>query len=878
MLYSEATTHTTEEGLIWDTDGYYPVGSDTWRNSIATLHIKYMDGMIGVIPRFDSYISYIVFTMNNINKSSTEGTAAGVKCIASLNAYIGGQDIHLGEKELSFTLIPEAEYEIKTVVSRTNYKVYVNNELIFNTEYNGLHKGAVAIVGAAGTICKGIEIHSDYPVDWATNADEISGAMVTLKEFENKDKYMYLDNPSANKTLLIEQVVEVNPEQSSYTVSYDGQGDVVLVLREIAGNRVYFIGESSAEEWKRSEYSIVLPAGTRTLGVCFHVEPKKSGAINNVQVEEGVYSTGYIHNEARELTERKASYVTYPAKNSIISGYGTISMWVKSLITYDNSLDQSPVLFEYGNEQGLITLYHEKEGIRFAYGDDVITGDPSEITTMIKDQWYHVLATWNGNQMNLYINGVKTTQNGMYTFSGASELIRIGHSTEGKDIFNGAIDEVIVYSRALSEEEVVLLAEAKDPVPKTDDMILRATFDHAIGNFNRSVIEMTPAPVYGGPVLMEKADGTSMRKVSFFDPFTGNYRTYNEEQVFYDGYSDYVKVSYDHLDEDNFKIKVQDYTGSLYGDPYRVEGRRIYMTLSAETKKDLKNKPLWVSYQPENAFTVEHVSSPSLGSTDDADRSAPSDVFRATIGKYDGQPVSITYEGNRFSDEKLATMVELNPLLNPNHEGFLYIARVKQEVSTFRAKATPDDLAADGISESIVVIEPLDLNGNFISNAKLEVTTDLSTSSIIPNYDPGSILVRERAGRYLYKYRAPLLYFKDINKAQTVDYIHIKDKISGVGVQVPIYLALSNEYYNTIATPTLEEDNWERVAARLLDAVMDYFMKEASDLPKGLGQILDFDEDGIIDLKEIIWINQYKHTQALYNKYVEYLNWKVLNG
>jgi len=70
------------------------------------------------------------------------------------------------------------------------------------------------------------------------------------------------------------------------------------------------------------------------------------------------------------------------------------------------------------------------------------------------NNWYHVVATWNGNWMKLYING--------QYLSGVSKSGDIPTTTAPLTIgsiynsylFNGTIDEVRIYNRALSSEEI----------------------------------------------------------------------------------------------------------------------------------------------------------------------------------------------------------------------------------------------------------------------------------------------------------------------------------------------------------------------------------------------------------------------------------------
>jgi hypothetical protein len=80
------------------------------------------------------------------------------------------------------------------------------------------------------------------------------------------------------------------------------------------------------------------------------------------------------------------------------------------------------------------------------YGPDVILG-----------QWIHIVATYSGGVMRLYINGsLYSTRSGTLALNTIRPL-RIGagrtETTPGY-FFNGIIDEVRIYNRALSDEEI----------------------------------------------------------------------------------------------------------------------------------------------------------------------------------------------------------------------------------------------------------------------------------------------------------------------------------------------------------------------------------------------------------------------------------------
>jgi hypothetical protein len=82
------------------------------------------------------------------------------------------------------------------------------------------------------------------------------------------------------------------------------------------------------------------------------------------------------------------------------------------------------------------------------------------------NQWTHVAATYDGSQMRLYVNGAQVASR---TASGPLEVnanaLRMGGNTYGTEYFNGRIDEVRIYSRALSPAEIQADMGISNPPP-----------------------------------------------------------------------------------------------------------------------------------------------------------------------------------------------------------------------------------------------------------------------------------------------------------------------------------------------------------------------------------------------------------------------------
>lgn len=867
MPYLEATTH-VDTNLIWDTDGYYAFGHDGWKDITLTAKMIYNGGEIGIIPRFDSYITYVAFTIGNYTNDAQSGLPGTTIGKASLFAQISANSIHLGEVNLASELVVGQEYELKAEIKRTNYRIYLDGVRLFNVEYNGLNNGSGALYGVAGTEATEYQVEDGFAEGWETNVGATTGAIVDVQELPNKDRYLQLDATNAAGVVFAKQIVDLysfsqteEDGRKPFTLSFNQKDTIFAVVQEQNGSNLeeYEFDPITTDDWSHTEKQVRINGDCTQVKIVFVTTQGNKGAVNNVQFEPGSYGTGYIHNDSVSFTDRGPSWITYPSKDNISNKAGAISVWVKPSITYDDDKGLYPTFLEYHDGDQAILLFHGGEQVQFQYGEAMITVPK----VLQKDTWYHMAATWSEYELTLYVDGTKASSTGVYSMTGSSDIIKVGYGDLLGFIFDGVIDDLIIYSKPISSEDVLKLLGATDPVPNNDGMLLRATFNHAIGSFNKSVIEMTPAPLYGSPVIVTKEDNQPMQKVSFFDLKTGDYLTHTTEYHVYDGVSDFIRLGYSKIDNQSFPIAVQDHLGSTVGVPYNIEGNKILITLDDEEKKRLRGLVLAISYQPENPYAVDF----NIGQPDS---------FKVTLGKHDGKPVTVSYEGNKFSDEKLATMIELNPLLNPQHKGFMYIVPSANKVASFKTKVSPSDLSADGVSEAVVIIEPIDSHGNFVSYAQLTVSSKHGT--VIPSYDTGAVKLREIAGRYIYRYRAPLLYFKDQKTVELSDVINVIDSKTGLGVQIPISLSLADSYPNTDRGMSVEQQNWEMILVYLMEKITRYIGGPASDVPGDLMELLDFNGDNKIGLEEIVYINDNKYTTDLYNKYVSIFNWYITNG
>ncbi|MBX4212008.1 right-handed parallel beta-helix repeat-containing protein, partial [Candidatus Pacearchaeota archaeon] len=116
----------------------------------------------------------------------------------------------------------------------------------------------------------------------------------------------------------------------------------------------------------------------------------------------------------------------------------------------------------YLDDSARISFYYNDSG-----GNAVFSFVPNT------DQWYHVVGTYNGSLQTLYVNGIfngskNTTPTDFSKFGNFNVLIG-ARARDTSKVWNGSIDEVMIFNRSLTSTEVLALY---------DDNI-----DHAYNNF-----------------------------------------------------------------------------------------------------------------------------------------------------------------------------------------------------------------------------------------------------------------------------------------------------------------------------------------------------------------------------------------------------------
>jgi hypothetical protein len=174
----------------------------------------------------------------------------------------------------------------------------------------------------------------------------------------------------------------------------------------------------------------------------------------------------------------RSEYVNAGTGSSLqLTSAGTIALWVKP-----NSLDQDDFANfvtrrsnssggSYANYSYSFHWRGSEDLIRLAISD----GSALDIATMPLPTdlgWHHMVGLWDGTNLKLYMDGVlamtpvSQTRNAQAGSTFTTSLAGYSFSTSaiGRQEFNGTLDEIRIYNRALSEDEIRMLYNQKKPI------------------------------------------------------------------------------------------------------------------------------------------------------------------------------------------------------------------------------------------------------------------------------------------------------------------------------------------------------------------------------------------------------------------------------
>ena len=153
-------------------------------------------------------------------------------------------------------------------------------------------------------------------------------------------------------------------------------------------------------------------------------------------------------------------YVEVPDSPSLNIDYGSFEIWIKF-----NELNKDVEQDFFSKQGGSLSgwgFYNPKNSNKLGFILVTTEGYTAHyFLTATTGVWYHIVGTYDGTRKRVYVNGEKKldTEVSGKIVNNPDIHVHIGSYPGGSYPVNGLIDEVRIYSRALSEDEIRRLYE-----------------------------------------------------------------------------------------------------------------------------------------------------------------------------------------------------------------------------------------------------------------------------------------------------------------------------------------------------------------------------------------------------------------------------------
>ncbi|MDD5145201.1 MAG: LamG domain-containing protein, partial [Candidatus Pacebacteria bacterium] len=176
----------------------------------------------------------------------------------------------------------------------------------------------------------------------------------------------------------------------------------------------------------------------------------------------------------------------------------TVEAWIKpsgsGTRTFISKRNAAPSYYDYG------MWVQSSSYLRFLVQTNVTYVGITSDNVLTMGNWYHVVGTYDGSRLKLYINGVLQSNtpglSGNITKGGNSLII--GAWIPYNETFNGSIDEIRIYNRDLSPEEVRYHYNRGGPVAhwKFDEGSGTTTYDETNNNNDGQFLTAASSPTW----------------------------------------------------------------------------------------------------------------------------------------------------------------------------------------------------------------------------------------------------------------------------------------------------------------------------------------------------------------------------------------------
>jgi hypothetical protein len=230
---------------------------------------------------------------------------------------------------------------------------------------------------------------------------------------------------------------------------------------------------------------------------------------NGAGFAAGMVGQAFNFQNAPNATSGQYAGNTSPVGLPVGNSARTLDLWFRTATNLSTTGQTESALFEYGTQNSLDPMGGHAFGLitsANAPGKLYFDGEGQNLagtTTIQPNTWYHAAVTYDGTTVTLYLNGQVENSAARFlnTFLDAKGLA-IG-LRPGSAVWNGQIDEVELFNRALSQAEIQAIYNAGS-AGKCAHSLLQLQIT-AIQHFSDGSVQLTLAGTVGSSCQVDKS-------------------------------------------------------------------------------------------------------------------------------------------------------------------------------------------------------------------------------------------------------------------------------------------------------------------------------------------------------------------------------------
>ena len=186
----------------------------------------------------------------------------------------------------------------------------------------------------------------------------------------------------------------------------------------------------------------------------------ESGNGNNGTVNGATLTSDRNGNSNSAYSFNNSEITTFISSSQFSSDY-TISIWVRinsNNTSYPTFLVGNNVISGMGDPSYLITQLYQNKFVHYMQIAPTNAGVALyQSNSLNLDTWYHLVISSTNQQCKMYIDGIENTLAGPIYLSNLGSYLHIGNGRDNGEIFIGQLDDIAIFNRSLSQQEITNL-------------------------------------------------------------------------------------------------------------------------------------------------------------------------------------------------------------------------------------------------------------------------------------------------------------------------------------------------------------------------------------------------------------------------------------